>query len=62
MYFLFSVKSHNALVRHLKLLQNHEDFELKKLLISMMVILSKDPAAIPVSGFITMTEYLYNLS
>ena len=45
----FSVKSHNALVRHLKLLQNTEDFELKKLLINILVILSRDPSSIPVS-------------
>ncbi|ELU15468.1 hypothetical protein CAPTEDRAFT_176397 [Capitella teleta] len=42
------VKSHNALVRHLKLMKNQEDFELKKLLINILVVLSKDPAVIPI--------------
>ena len=45
---LFSVKSHNAIIKHLKLLQNHEDFELKKLLITILVVLSKDSSVIPV--------------
>ncbi|KAG9476552.1 hypothetical protein GDO78_003215 [Eleutherodactylus coqui] len=36
------VKSHNPLVRNLKLLHNHEDFEMKKLLFNMLVVLSKD--------------------
>ena len=43
------MKSHNALVKHLKLMQNHEDFELKKLLFNILVSLSKDTTAIPVS-------------
>jgi len=42
------VKTHHALVKHLKLLTNHEDFELKKLLINIVVWLSNDAAAIPI--------------
>jgi len=42
------VKSHNALVKHLKLLTNPEDFELKKLLLNIIVSLSKDPSVIPI--------------
>lgn len=42
------VKSHNALVRHLKLMTNHEDFELKKLFINMLVLLSGDSGIIPI--------------
>jgi len=42
------VRSHNAIVKHLKLLQNHEDFELKKLFINILVLLSSDPAVIPI--------------
>ncbi|VDI03562.1 Hypothetical predicted protein [Mytilus galloprovincialis] len=42
------VKSHNALVKHLKLMQNHEDFELKKLLFNILISLSKDSTVIPV--------------
>jgi hypothetical protein len=42
------VKSHNVLVKHLKLAPNHEDFELKKLLINLVVILSRDPAVLPI--------------
>ncbi|PAA75987.1 hypothetical protein BOX15_Mlig017060g2, partial [Macrostomum lignano] len=42
------VKSHSPLVRNLKLSKNHEDFELKKLLISTLVSLSSDPCALPV--------------
>lgn len=45
------MKSHNALVKHLKLMQNHEDFELKKLLFNIMVTLGKDSTALPVSIF-----------
>ena len=52
--FVFSVKSHNAIIRHLKLLQNHEDFELKKLLITILVVLSRDRSVIPVSETIVL--------
>ncbi|XP_013410709.1 cilia- and flagella-associated protein 69 [Lingula anatina] len=41
------VKSHSALVRHLKLMTSHEDFELKKLLINILTVLSKDPCVVP---------------
>lgn len=47
--FVLAVKSHNALVKHLKLSKNHEDFELKKLLFNILVTLSKDSTAVPVS-------------
>ena len=30
-------------------MQNHEDFELKKLLVNILVTLSKDSTALPVS-------------
>ncbi|XP_029444644.1 cilia- and flagella-associated protein 69-like isoform X1 [Rhinatrema bivittatum] len=40
------VKSHNPLVKGLKLSFSHEDFEMKKLLFNMMVILSKDLSTI----------------
>ncbi|XP_063777580.1 cilia- and flagella-associated protein 69 isoform X2 [Pseudophryne corroboree] len=36
------VKSNNPLVKSLKLLHNHEDFEMKKLLFNVLVVLSKD--------------------
>lgn len=41
------VKSHNMLVKHLKLMPSHEDFELKKLLINIIVLLSRDPSIFP---------------
>nr|XP_006825782.1 PREDICTED: uncharacterized protein C7orf63-like [Saccoglossus kowalevskii] len=41
------IKSHNALVKHLKLGTNHEDFELKKLLMNTIVMMSKDSNTIP---------------
>nr|XP_039253375.1 cilia- and flagella-associated protein 69-like [Styela clava] len=40
------VKSHNPLVRKLKLTQSPEDMEFKKLLINLMIVLSKDGAAV----------------
>ncbi|EDO44742.1 predicted protein [Nematostella vectensis] len=39
------VKSHNPLVRNFKLYQNHEDFELKKLLMNTLILLSHDCTA-----------------
>ncbi|KAH9499307.1 Cilia- and flagella-associated protein 69 [Bulinus truncatus] len=42
------VKSHNALVRHLKLMTNHEDFELRKLLFNILVVLSNDSTVISI--------------
>ncbi|CAH1788088.1 unnamed protein product [Owenia fusiformis] len=55
------VKSHNAIVRYLKLGTNHEDFELKKLLINALVILSKEPAVIPVlsEGHVLLALFSY---
>ncbi|XP_068091630.1 cilia- and flagella-associated protein 69 isoform X2 [Hyperolius riggenbachi] len=40
------VKSHNPLVKTIKLLHNHEDFEMKKLLLNMLVVLAKDLSTI----------------
>ncbi|KAL8615408.1 hypothetical protein ACOMHN_036228 [Nucella lapillus] len=42
------VKSHNPLVKQLKLQTNHEDFELKKLLFKILVLLSRDPTVISI--------------
>ena len=47
-YWAVSVKNYHFLVKHLKLMPNHEDFELKKLLINILVILSHDSAVVPV--------------
>ncbi|XP_077978018.1 cilia- and flagella-associated protein 69-like [Glandiceps talaboti] len=41
------VKSYNAVVKHLSFGTNHEDFELKKFLMNMIVVLSRDPNVIP---------------
>ncbi|XP_026088119.1 cilia- and flagella-associated protein 69 isoform X3 [Carassius auratus] len=40
------LKSHNPLVRNLKLSFNQEDFEMKKLLLNIMVVLSRDLSAL----------------
>ncbi|XP_016117907.1 cilia- and flagella-associated protein 69-like [Sinocyclocheilus grahami] len=40
------LKSHNPLVRNLKLSFSQEDFEMKKLLLNMIVVLSRDLAAL----------------
>lgn len=48
MLLLFLVKSHNALVKHLKLGTNHEDFELKKIILNLLVLLSRDSSVLPV--------------
>ncbi|XP_044149807.1 cilia- and flagella-associated protein 69 [Bufo gargarizans] len=40
------VKSHNPLVKNLKLLHTHEDFEMKKLLFNLVVALSKDLSSV----------------
>jgi len=52
-----TVKSHNVLVKHLKLTPSHEDFELKKLLINELVLLSQDSSVLPVSliSFVSLT-------
>uniref|UniRef100_A0A672L7A5 Cilia- and flagella-associated protein 69 ARM repeats domain-containing protein n=1 Tax=Sinocyclocheilus grahami TaxID=75366 RepID=A0A672L7A5_SINGR len=47
-HLCFSVKSHNPLVRNLKLSFSQEDFEMKKLLLNMIVVLSRDLAALQV--------------
>nr|KAG5707622.1 hypothetical protein BaRGS_031004 [Batillaria attramentaria] len=43
-----TLKSHNPLVKQLKLMTNHEDFELKKLLFNILVLLSRDPTVIAI--------------
>ncbi|XP_071803414.1 cilia- and flagella-associated protein 69-like [Asterias amurensis] len=55
------VRSHNALVRHLKLGTSIEDFELKKLLINIIVVLSKDISMIPLlsEGHILLALFSY---
>lgn len=47
--FQFLVKSHNPLVQNLKLSYNNEDFEMKKLLLNLFVVMSKDLSALQVS-------------
>eukprot|EP00795_Rhopilema_esculentum_P014666 gene14666-5755_t len=42
------VPSNSELVRNLKIQQTPEDFELKKLFFDMVLVLSKDPAALPI--------------
>lgn len=42
------MKSHNALVKHLKLSACSEDFEMKKLLVTLIVSLSADRAVLRV--------------
>ena len=41
-------KLKNYLLNIRSYLQNHEDFEMKKLLFDMILVLSKDSAALPV--------------
>jgi len=48
-YAYVAVKSHSVLVKHLKLKPSHEDFELKKLLLNVLVLLTRDPTVLPVS-------------
>ena len=48
--FQFLVKSHNPLVQNLKLSYNNEDFEMKKLLLNLFVVMSKDLSALQVRG------------
>uniref|UniRef100_A0A3Q2YND3 Cilia- and flagella-associated protein 69 ARM repeats domain-containing protein n=1 Tax=Hippocampus comes TaxID=109280 RepID=A0A3Q2YND3_HIPCM len=43
-----SVKSHHNLVGKLKLTYNMEDLQMKKLLLNLLVVMSRDPATIPV--------------
>ncbi|KAJ8273402.1 hypothetical protein GJAV_G00101230 [Gymnothorax javanicus] len=40
------IKSHHPLVRNLKLSFNYEDFEMKRLLLNIMVVISKDIASL----------------
>ncbi|XP_072017652.1 cilia- and flagella-associated protein 69-like isoform X2 [Amphiura filiformis] len=55
------VRSHNALVRHLKLSTNTEDFELKTMLINILAVLSKDSAFVPllVEGHVLLGLFSY---
>jgi len=55
--FCVTVKSHNALVKHLKLMTNPEDFELKKLLYNIMVTMGNDSTALPVRIVGVVTFY-----
>ncbi|XP_046371006.1 cilia- and flagella-associated protein 69-like [Haliotis rufescens] len=55
------VKSHNALVKHLKFSTNHEDFEMKKALFNVLVMLSRDGAVIPIlsEGHLLLALFSY---
>ncbi|XP_064647870.1 cilia- and flagella-associated protein 69-like isoform X2 [Lineus longissimus] len=55
------VKSHHALVKHLKYSKSHEDFELKKLLINILVVLSKNQTTIPImsEGHVILALFHY---
>ncbi|XP_022085503.1 cilia- and flagella-associated protein 69-like [Acanthaster planci] len=55
------VRSHNVLVRHLKLGTSIEDFELKKLLINIIIVLSKDVSMVPLlaEGHILLALFSY---
>ncbi|KAM9308129.1 cilia- and flagella-associated protein 69 [Gastrophryne carolinensis] len=44
------VKTHNPLVKSFKLLHKHEDFEMKKLLLNMLVVLARDLSAVQLLG------------
>lgn len=48
--FFFTVKSQNPLVKGLKLSNAYEDFELKKLLFNIIVILCKDLPTVQVKN------------
>lgn len=52
-----AVKSHNPLVKQLKLQTNHEDFELRKLLMNVLVLLSRDPTVIAVSLNLSLSSF-----
>ncbi|KAM4706118.1 cilia- and flagella-associated protein 69 [Rhinophrynus dorsalis] len=54
------VKSHNPLVKSLKLLHSHEDFEMKKLLFNMIVVLSKDVSAVQLLSDGKVVSALFN--
>lgn len=43
------VKSNNPILKNFKLTTCYEDFELKKLLLNFVVIVSKNPTALQVS-------------
>ena len=46
------------MVKHLKLGQNYEDFEIKKLLVTILVNLSVDSSVIPVSKHKKVQHFL----
>lgn len=49
-FFSLTVKSQNLLVKGLKLCNSYEDFELKKLLFNVIVILCKDLPTVQVKS------------
>lgn len=51
------VKSHNPLIRNLKLSYSNEDLKMKKLLLNLLVVMSRDLAALQVSH--TLTQSLF---
>lgn len=57
-YFIYVlVKSHNPLIRNLKLSYSNEDLKMKKLLLNLLVVMSRDSAALQVSH--TLTQSLF---
>lgn len=52
-FLCIQVKSHNPLVRNLKLSYNNEDFEMKRLLLNLVVVMSKDLSALQVNEYFT---------
>lgn len=57
-YFIYVlVKSHNPLIRNLKLSYSNEDLKMKKLLLNLLVVMSRDLAALQVSH--TLTQLLF---
>lgn len=57
-YFIYVlVKSHNHSIRNLKLSYSNEDLKMKKLLLNLLVVMSRDLAALQVSH--TLTQLLF---
>ncbi|XP_032807696.1 cilia- and flagella-associated protein 69 isoform X1 [Petromyzon marinus] len=56
------VKSHNPLVKNLVLTSVHEDFEMKKLLFNLLVVLSRDPCNIQLlsQGHVLLSLFHYS--
>lgn len=59
-FFRVLVKSHNPLLRNLKFSYSNEDLKMKKLLLNLLVVMSKDLTALQVSH--THTHRVFNLS